>query len=261
MDNHLRIVCKLIIYPLLVAITPFCAIYVNDLYIFHSNPTLAPPLSEEKWAASFPMRTYHSTHPIVYSIESETGRKFVVKQTRDLSLKTKIASKFLIAHEYAILQAIQDVPHVTHLIGKINKHAFCMNYIPSIGKPELTIEQARVLKMQLTSIINNLHEKNVCFLDLCTSNILFSPDLTPNIIDFGSSIKLTPILKKIIGPYLYHKDYIHLLKLTLRLAPQGLSEDELKQLLTYYKGKYFRKKLDPFIKEIQQHMKRDSSNF
>lgn len=248
---------KILVSSTIIAITPLSMIYLNDLYIFHTSPLASPSLTQELLKTSSLMKTNHSSHPLVYSVKSETGELFVVKQTRPLSLKTKIISKLLIAHEYSILQALQDVPNVTHLVGKIDNDAFCMKYIPSIKKPDLNVEEAKFVKTKLTNIVNSLHEKNVCFLDLCTSNVLFSPDLSPHIIDFGSSIKLDPLLKRVIGPYLYRKDHIHLLKLMFWIAPHSLTFEELQKLLTYYEGKFLRKKKDPFIQEIHNHIKKN----
>jgi serine/threonine protein kinase len=226
-----------------------------DLYIFFHAPKIANLVLVEE--ARQALAETNPGNPIVYTIFSNLGQKLVVKETKAVSIFSKISSRFKLAREYVILEAIQDLPYVTKLVGKVHQDAFCIEYIPHLPEKVLNdLSNREMFKKEFIETLETLHSRHIYHLDLKNIyNILIAEDFSCRLIDFGNARKLDRVMSFVMGPFLQYRDYIRALKGLFLINPELLTKQELKFLMLNREMKKMRflKKPDGLSKRIQDH--------
>jgi len=252
----MKLIRRVFLYPLLAFTFSLILTLLYEVYVFYSSPLLANPFLVKEMASmssSLPERVDHPSHPIVYPIHLETGETWVVKQINYTSFLMTIKSRFLLAHEYAILKSVEDLPYITKIVGRVNKDAFCMHYIPSIEKGLLKTEECIRIKNELKTTLKSLHKARLYHLDMANlDNIIISPDRSSHIIDFGRAARLNPILDFILGPFLSYRDFGRFFRSMYDFNPDALDLKELDQLIFYRKITNFfsSNKKDNFLDKV-----------
>ncbi|MBM3201208.1 MAG: hypothetical protein FJZ56_02230 [Chlamydiae bacterium] len=225
-----------------------------DLHVFNHTPLISEIAFVDGKTSE--LAKTRMGNPIVYKALSEFG-EVVVKETKSISPLSKISSRFKLAREYLVLQAIQDLPNVTKLVGKIDNDAFCIEYVPHLEMSALSDPQDLVrFKKQFMQTMEALHERHIYHLDLSNQyNILIGEDFSCMLIDFGNARKVDRVMSFFFEPFLKYRDDVRALKGLFLITPELLTEEELIRLLRHRSmTKYFSfGKHDKFCKKIEAY--------
>jgi serine/threonine protein kinase len=201
-----------------------------DLFHFFKEPAL--DLNIPLQTNHFPPKLQKKlSHPYVYLTETDEGERYVIKELSPRTLGERIRTWRLLAHEYNILRAVQEVPGTVKLIGKLSPKAFGIGYISYIDPRDCTTEELLLVKERIFNTLSELHAKGIYHRDLRNpTNILITDNLTPILIDFANATKLSSFFKPIFGPLLAYRDKMDLLKFFFLINRNTLNNKELDDL-------------------------------
>ena len=102
---------------------------------------------------------------------------------------------WLTAREQKAYQALEDVDLVPRLLGRVDRHAFVLEYRPGrLLSRSLRDELPDRFLDELERGVSEMHDLGVVHLDLShRSNVLLGEDGRPVLLDFASAIRLAPM--------------------------------------------------------------------
>jgi hypothetical protein len=163
----------------------------------------------------------------VLADKSEVGSLKVLKAARMqpfCGLGLLWLGRWLCRRELEILERLQDMDQVPHLVGRWGQTGFLYDYIEGQSldeKPPIPDD----FFDQLSHLLERLHRRRVCYIDLNKrGNILVGRDGRPYLIDFQISMVFRQNGR--ICQLLQKEDRYHLLKHKRRLRPDLMSEQE-----------------------------------
>lgn len=159
--------------------------------------------------------------------KSEVGTLKVLKVARMqpfLGVGLLWLGRRLCQREMGILERLQDMDQVPHLVGRWGQTAFLYDYIEGRSldeKPPIPDDFFE----QLSHLLDRLHRRGVCYVDLNKrGNILVGRDGRPYLIDFQISLAFSRNGR--LCRLFQREDRYHLLKHKRRLRPDLMSEQE-----------------------------------
>jgi predicted Ser/Thr protein kinase len=172
----------------------------------------------------------------VYLVEKE-GQRAAVKDFSAVENKAfrRFVAPFLISREAKTLQALKGTPGVPEYFGKVDRHAFAMEYIE--GTPVADFQEGEldpVVFPRVQEVIDEIHRRGVSHGDLKRrSNLLVTPDKKVYLIDFAAAT-IGNRTGRFFSNWLQKKmaeiDDKSLAKIKKFAAPELLTEDDLYKL-------------------------------
>lgn len=154
----------------------------------------------------------------VYRVDTPDGA-FVIKDFRKSPWWIRWTwGRWMIAHEYELMNRLQDLPGIPHKLFKVDAYAFGMELLPGttlgdINKRNATVAQHRLRGetaeemyilpaayfRKLERLVAAMHRRGVTHLDTRNAkNVLVLPGDTPALIDFQSGVILHRFLPRFI---------------------------------------------------------------
>ena len=137
-------------------------------------------------------------------------------------------------HEYKVLQHLQGIEGVAHLVGRYGTTGMLYEYVKGQSLDE-SPEIPNTFFEQLEDLLDRIHACDVAYIDMNKrGNILLRPDGRPLMIDFQISWhvpKLPIIGLRCLAQYIFRclveEDVYHLMKHKRRLRPDLMNESEI----------------------------------
>lgn len=162
--------------------------------------------------------------------DGAAGRPLVLKINRKqsfLGIPLNWLGRGLQKHELDMLRHLQDVEQVPKVVDCWGSNGFLYEYIEGRSLDERP-EIPDSFFDELESLLDRIHEKNVCYIDLNKrGNILVGKDGRPYLIDF--QISMLAKRRGLLCRLLQREDRYHLFKHKRRFRPDLMSDAELKE--------------------------------
>lgn len=199
----------------------------------------------------------------IYLIEQ--GATTVVLKTfrRRPWLVRVLFSRWTLAHEVAVLEALGGVSGVPRFCGRVGKDSFLMEYVcgagPVLSPRELPVGHypSREFFVRLRELVAGMHARGVSHGDMRRRNILRGEDDRPYLIDFATSViaggRWHPVRRWLVA-WFAQADAYAVAKLMNSYYPDLLTDDErrcLERLPWHLRlGRFLRKRVyRRFIKQ------------
>jgi len=169
---------------------------------------------------------YESIQP--EALEADTLKVLKVSRTQPfLGLPLCWLGRWLCRREVEILQRLQDLDQVPHLVDRWGENGFVYDYIPGLSLDEKpTIPDG--FFDELARLLERVHQHNLCYIDLNKrGNILVGQDGRPYLIDFQISLVFRS--SGWLCRLFQREDQYHLLKHKRRLRPDLMTPQEREQ--------------------------------
>ena len=133
-------------------------------------------------------------NPDVLLVRSD-GRDVVVKDfaPRPRWLRETLG-RWLTAREQRVYRQLEGIDLVPHLLGRVDRHAFVMEYRPGrLLSRALRQELPEDFLAELERGVAEMHARGIVHLDLShRSNVLLGDDGRPVLLDFATAIRIAP---------------------------------------------------------------------
>jgi len=226
----------------------------------------APPTrSEDDWigAGSILHAAGSVANADTYLVDWEGGTAVLKTFRRRPWLMRVLFTRWTLAHEVAVMQALDDVPGVPRILGRLGKDSFVMEYVRGAG-PLQSHRQVpperyppREFFIRLREMVLDMHRRGVSHGDMRRRNIMQGDDGRPYLIDFATAViangPVRPLRRRLMT-WFAQADRFALAKLIDSYYPDLVSADERRRLteLPWYlrAGRFFRQRVyRPFIKQ------------
>ena len=159
------------------------------------------------------------------------GHRVVVKDFSENSwMLRNIYGRYIVAHECKIYHQLDGVEGVPHFHGRLDAHAFAIDYIEGRTLKRLGYEQPNPRTFeQLSRLFDDLHARGVVHLDAHQkTNVLVDRDGRPYLMDFATALYLGRgwLARTVLVPFLGRADRRGWLKLKARYCPEALTAGE-----------------------------------
>ena len=169
--------------------------------------------------------------PVVHLVVLPGGARAVVKDFRSCPwLLRATYGRFVLAREVAAYERLEGVPGVPRFLGRVDAHAFAVEWIPGkdLGKCPKGSLRAETFE-RLAATVAEMHRRGVVHLDLRQRrNVLVDDAGVPRVIDYSSALCLRPggwRLRR-LAPV----DVSGVLKYKRRFLPESLTDDDRARL-------------------------------
>lgn len=199
----------------------------------------------------------------IYLIE-QGGATVVLKTFRRRPWLVRVLfSRWTLAHEVAVLQALAGVKGIPRLHGRIGKDSFLMEYVRGAGtvvSPRDVAPENRPSRqffIRLREMVAGMHARGVSHGDMRRRNIMRGEDDTPYLIDFATAIVAAgprrPLRRRLVA-WFARADAFAVAKLIRSYYPDLLTAEEQRCLdeVPWYLalGRFFRRNIyRRFIKQ------------
>jgi predicted Ser/Thr protein kinase len=183
------------------------------------------------------LRTAGGTRPDLRVVDLPTG-KIVVKDFKKSSPAFgRIIGPILIYRERCALSKLIGVKGVPQLIGRIDRYAFAMEYLPGASLDrKIDKSPNNEFYKDLAGVVDDIHARGVAHCDLYSrGNVIFGDDGQPYIVDFAACVlrggKLNFFMRALFNQFV-RADEKAVLRIKRRLSPNLLTEEERQELDT-----------------------------
>ncbi|NLN76112.1 MAG: hypothetical protein GX139_07350 [Armatimonadetes bacterium] len=183
------------------------------------------------------LRRAGGTRPDLRVVDMPDGKIVVKDYKHSDKLFRLLIGPILIHREAGALKILKGVSGVPQFIGKIDRYAFAMQYVPGTSlADDLDHPPAQEFYDELRRVVDDIHSRGVAHCDLfSTGNIMYGDDDQPYVVDFAASVfrgkGINPFTRKLHSSFV-SADRIAVLKAKKRLSPHLLTDKELEKVET-----------------------------
>ena len=169
--------------------------------------------------------------PLVHLLNLPDGGRAVVKDFLSCPrLLRATYGRLLVGREVRAYAALEGVPGVPRFLGRIDDHAFAIEWVPGRDLGKCPRGSLRVETFdRLAATVEEMHRRGVVHLDLRQRrNVLVDDAGVPRVIDFSSALCLRPggwRLRRLAAV-----DRSGVLKYKRRFLPDSLTDEERARL-------------------------------
>lgn len=170
-------------------------------------------------------------------VDLPTGR-IVVKDFKKSSLAfSLLIGPVLTYRERCALSKLVGVKGVPQLIGRIDRYAFAMEYLPGTSLDrQIDKSPGEEFYKDLARVVDNIHSRGVAHCDLYSrGNVILGDDGQPYIVDFAACVlrggKLNILMRTLFNQFV-RADEKAVLRIKRRLSPGLLTKEEKQELDT-----------------------------
>lgn len=173
--------------------------------------------------------------PVVQTTQYKTPYKIILKLSRQehfLGMPSRWLGQMLCEHEISILNRLNHLNCVPHLLSRYGQTGFTYEYIEGSTLDSVTVIPDDFFD-KAVDVLRQIHKSDVAYVDMNKrSNIIITPHGPPHLIDFQISLYIgkytlvSPRLSFLFRRFLQRADVYHLLKHKRRLCPHLLTPTE-----------------------------------